>query len=64
MEGTHIQLGVQAARKRGETEAVIHAMEAHHFDVEFRTLEARFVQAADALSAARPGARREILGPM
>jgi len=61
VEGTHIQLGVQAARKCGETEAVIHAMEAHHFDVEFRTLEAQLVQAADALSAARPGARREIL---
>ena len=61
VEGTHIQLGVQAARKCGETEAVIHAMEAHHFDVDFRTLEAQLVQAADALSAARPGARREIL---
>jgi ribonuclease Y len=61
VEGTHIQLGVQSARKCGETEAVIHAMEAHHFDVEFRTLEAQLVQAADALSAARPGARREIL---
>jgi ribonuclease Y len=61
VEGTHIQLGVQAARKCGETEAVIHAMEAHHFDVEFRTLEAQLVQAADALSAARPGARRETL---
>ncbi|MCI0621365.1 MAG: HDIG domain-containing protein, partial [Acidobacteria bacterium] len=61
VEGTHIQLGVQVARKCGEPEAVIHAMEAHHFDVEFRTLEAQLVQAADALSAARPGARREIL---
>jgi ribonuclease Y len=61
VEGTHIQLGVQSARKCGESEAVIHAMEAHHFDVEFRTLEAQLVQAADALSAARPGARREIL---
>jgi ribonucrease Y len=61
VEGTHIQLGVQAARKCGESEEVIHAMEAHHFDVEFRTVEAQLVQAADALSAARPGARREIL---
>jgi ribonuclease Y len=61
VEGTHIQLGVQVARKCGESEDVIHAMEAHHFDVEFRTIEAQLVQAADALSAARPGARREIL---
>ena len=61
VEGTHIQLGVQVARKCGEGEDVIHAMEAHHFDVEFRTIEAQLVQAADALSAARPGARREIL---
>lgn len=61
VEGTHIQLGVQLARKCGESEEVIHAMEAHHFDVEFRTVEAQLVQAADALSAARPGARREIL---
>jgi len=61
VEGTHIQLGVQVARKCGESEDVIHAMEAHHFDVEFRTCEAQLVQAADALSAARPGARREIL---
>jgi ribonuclease Y len=61
VEGTHIQLGVQVARKCGESEEVIHAMEAHHFDVEFRTVEAQLVQAADALSAARPGARREIL---
>jgi ribonucrease Y len=61
VEGTHIQLGVQVARKCGESEEVIHAMEAHHFDVEFRTCEAQLVQAADALSAARPGARREIL---
>ncbi len=61
VEGTHIQLGVQLARKHGEAEEVIHAIEAHHFDVEFRTLEAQLVQAADSLSAARPGARREIL---
>ena len=61
VEGTHIQLGVQVARKCGESEEVIHAMEAHHFDVEFRTVEAQLVQAADALSAARPGARRETL---
>ena len=61
MEGTHLQLGVELARKYGESPEVIHAMEAHHFDVEFRTLEAVLVQAADATSAARPGARREVL---
>ena len=61
MEGTHLQLGVKLARKYGESPDVIHAMEAHHFDVEFRTVEAVLVQSADATSAARPGARREIL---
>ena len=61
MEGTHLQLGVQLARKYGESPEVIHAVEAHHFDVEFRTPEAVLVQAADATSAARPGARREFL---
>ena len=61
MEGTHLQLGVKLAKKHGESPEVIHAMEAHHFDVEFRTLEAVLVQAADATSAARPGARREVL---
>lgn len=61
MEGTHLQLGVKLAQKYGESPEVIHAMEAHHFDVEFRTIEAVLVQAADATSAARPGARREVL---
>lgn len=61
MEGTHLQLGVKLAQKYGESPEVIHAIEAHHFDVEFRTLEAVLVQAADATSAARPGARREVL---
>ena len=61
MEGTHLQLGVKLARKYKESPEVIHAMEAHHFDVEFRTVEAVLVQAADATSAARPGARREVL---
>ncbi|MBI3939551.1 MAG: ribonuclease Y [Acidobacteria bacterium] len=61
IEGTHIQLGVELLRRFGESPEVIHAMECHHFDVEFRTLEAVLVQAADAVSAARPGARRESL---
>ncbi len=61
MEGTHLQLGVEIARKYGESEEVMHTIEAHHFDVEFKTTEAVLVQAADAISAARPGARREVL---
>ena len=61
MEGTHLQLGVKLAQKYGESPEVIHAMEAHHFDVEFRTIEAVLAQATDATSAARPGARREVL---
>ena len=61
MEGTHIQLGVELARKYRESEAVIHAIHAHHGDVEPETVEACIVQAADAISASRPGARRENL---
>ncbi|HUM03150.1 MAG TPA: ribonuclease Y, partial [Thermoanaerobaculia bacterium] len=60
-EGTHLELGRQILKKYGETEAVIHAMECHHGDYEPRTIEAVLVNAADAISAARPGARREIL---
>jgi len=60
-EGTHTSIGVDLAKKFGESEAVIHAIEAHHFDVEPTTIEAILVQTADTLSAARPGARREIL---
>ncbi|MFI5181311.1 MAG: ribonuclease Y [Thermoanaerobaculia bacterium] len=60
-EGTHLELGRQILKKYGESEAVIHAMECHHGDYEPRTIEAVLVNAADAISAARPGARREIL---
>jgi len=61
MEGTHVALGVEFARKYKEREDIIHAIEAHHNDVEPRTVIACLVQAADAISAARPGARRENL---
>jgi len=61
MEGTHVQLGVEFARKYKEKEDIIHAIEAHHNDVEPHTVVACLVQAADAISAARPGARRENL---
>ena len=61
MEGTHIQLGVEFCRKYKEKEDIIHAIQAHHGDVECKTLVACLVQAADAVSAARPGARRENL---
>lgn len=61
VEGTHIEIGMQLMQRYGEKEDVIHAMSCHHGDFEPRTVEAMLVTAADALSAARPGARREIL---
>lgn len=59
IQGPHVDLGVNLARKYHESEEVIHCIEAHHQDVEFKSVEAILVQAADAISAARPGARRE-----
>jgi ribonuclease Y len=61
MDGTHLQIGIDLLRKYGESEAVVHAMACHHGDYEPETVEAVLVTASDALSAARPGARREVL---
>ena len=61
MEGTHVEIGVEVLKKYKENPLVINAVEAHHGDVEPQTLEAVLVQAADAISASRPGARRETL---
>jgi ribonuclease Y len=61
VEGTHTELSVELTKKYGESEAVIQAIASHHRDVDFPSIEAVLVQAADTLSAARPGARRELL---
>ena len=61
LEGSHVEIGVDMARKYKENNEVIHAIQAHHNDVEPKTIVACLVQAADAVSAARPGARRENL---
>jgi len=61
VDGTHAEVGARIARRCGESEAVVHAIEAHHNEVEPRTVEAVIVQAADALSGARPGARGDSL---
>ncbi len=61
VEGTHTKLGVMFAQKAGESPEVLHAIEAHHGDVESKTIEAVLVLVADAISASRPGARRDTL---
>ncbi len=61
MDGTHLEIGIDLLRRYGENEAVVHAMACHHGDYDPETVEAILVTAADALSAARPGARREVL---
>jgi len=61
MEGTHVEIGVDVLKKYKENELVINAVQAHHGDVEPKTIEAVLIQAADAISASRPGARRETL---
>jgi ribonuclease Y len=61
VEGSHAIIGAEIARKYGEHEDVVHAIEAHHNEVEVRTVEAVLSQAADGISGGRPGARRESL---
>jgi ribonuclease Y len=61
VEGSHALIGAELAKRLGEANMISHAIEAHHAEVEIKTIEAVLVQAADAISAARPGARRETL---
>ena len=61
LQGTHLELGLDFLRKHGESEPVLQAVAAHHMDIDWPSLEAMIVQSADAISAARPGARRDIL---
>ncbi len=61
VQGSHVELGIEFLRKHGEGDVVVNAMAAHHMDIDWPSLEAMIVQAADAISAARPGARRDIL---
>jgi len=61
LQGTHLELGVEFLRRHGENDAVIGAVAAHHMDIDWPSIEAMIVQSADAISAARPGARRDIL---
>lgn len=61
MQGTHVEIGVDFLRHHGECDAVLQAIASHHMDIDWPSLEAMLVQAADAVSAARPGARRDIL---
>ena len=61
LQGTHLEIGLDFLRKHGESEPVLQAVAAHHMDIDWPSLEAMIVQSADAISAARPGARRDIL---
>ena len=61
LEGTHLEIGIDFLKRHGESPAVVDAMAAHHMDIDWPSLESMLVQAADAVSAARPGARRDIL---
>jgi ribonucrease Y len=61
IQGTHLELGLDFLKKHGESEPVLQTVAAHHMDIDWPSLEAMIVQAADAISAARPGARRDIL---
>jgi ribonuclease Y len=61
LQGSHLELGLDVLRRHGESEPVLQAVAAHHMDIDWPSLEAMIVQAADAISAARPGARRDLL---